>query len=204
LTWRLIGITESGRSVGCQHRLRLLRKIFNWGIRKGCVERTPFKVGTEPAIQLEREIPRHRRFTNPDDEGRLLAAASPHLHGIVVALLETACRVGEILQLQWKDVSLERRELIIRAEKARTRTDRLIPISSRLIAILEMRRVDPAGQPHGPDEYVFGDITGARVKSVRRACAGACSRAGLTGFQLRDLRHEAGSVSTRQACRSTS
>jgi len=61
------------------------------------------------------------------------------------------------------------------------------------MAILEMRRVDPAGQLFGPDAYVFGDLTGARVKSVRRAWEGACSRVGLTGFQLRDLRHEAGS-----------
>ena len=30
---------------------------FSWGIRKGLVARTPFKVGTEPAVQLEREIP---------------------------------------------------------------------------------------------------------------------------------------------------
>ena len=61
------------------------------------------------------------------------------------------------------------------------------------MGILEMRRVDPAGQPFGQDACVFGDLTEARVKSVRRAWEGACSRAGLTGFQLRDLRHEAGS-----------
>jgi hypothetical protein len=42
--------------------LKLLRKVFNWGIRKGYVERTPFKIGTEPAIALEKEIPRSRRF----------------------------------------------------------------------------------------------------------------------------------------------
>jgi integrase len=137
-------------AVSINQDLRLLRKIFNWGIRKDCIERTPFKVGTEPTIQLEREIPRHRRFDTPDDEGRLLAAASPHLHGIIVALLETACRVGEILHLQWKDVSLDRRELIVRAEKAKTRTERLIPISSRLVGILECAgstlRVSPTGQ----------------------------------------------------------
>jgi integrase len=179
--------------VSINQDLRLLRKIFNWGIRKGCIDRTPFKIGTEPAIQLEREIPRHRRFDAPDDEDRLLAATSPHLHGVIVALLETACRVGEILDLQWGDVALDRRELTIRAEKTKTRTERLIPISSRLKAILEMRRVDPAGQLFRPDAYVFGDVTGARVKSVRRAWEGACSRAGLSGFQLRDLRHEAGS-----------
>jgi hypothetical protein len=31
-------------------------------------------MGTEPSIQLEGEIPRNRRFRDPDDEERLLKA----------------------------------------------------------------------------------------------------------------------------------
>jgi integrase len=46
----------------------------------------------------------------------------PRLRAVIVAMLETACRPGEILSLQWKDVSLERSEIIITAEKAKTRT----------------------------------------------------------------------------------
>ena len=56
------------------HDLKLLRKMFNWGIRKGYLERTPFKIGTEPAITLEKEIPRARRFEHEDDEQKLLDA----------------------------------------------------------------------------------------------------------------------------------
>jgi hypothetical protein len=41
-------------SVTINHDLRLLRKMFNWGIRSGLLARTPFKIGTEPAISLER------------------------------------------------------------------------------------------------------------------------------------------------------
>jgi len=108
-------------------------------------------------------------------------------------LLDTACRPGEILSLQWRDVSLARRELVIRAEKTKTRTERIIPVSSRLLAVLEMRRLDPSGQPCGRDAYVFGNEVGERVRSVRTAWTNACKKAGLRGFQLRDLRHEAGS-----------
>lgn len=39
-------------------------------------------------------------------------------------MLETCCRPGEILSLQWQDVDLETRELTIRAEKAKTRRAR--------------------------------------------------------------------------------
>ena len=44
-----------------------------------------------------------------------------------------------------------------------------MPISPRLRAMLEIRRLDPAGEEHKPDAYVFGDETGARIKSVKTA-----------------------------------
>jgi integrase len=167
--------------------------MFNWAVRKGYLDRSPFKIGTEPAISLEREIPRHKRFETADIEQRLLDAANSHLRGVIIAMLDTACRPGEILSLQWTEVSLERRELTIRAEKEKTRRERVIPISSRLLAVLEMRRHDPGGRELPPDAFVFGDATGRRVKSVREAWNNTAAKAGLVAFQLRDLRHEAGS-----------
>jgi integrase len=108
-------------------------------------------------------------------------------------MLETCCRPGEILSLQWCDVDLELRELTVQAAKAKTRRARRLPISNRLLAVLEMRRLDPAGNPHPPEAYVFGNRIGERSKSIKTAWANARDAAGLTGFQLRDLRHEAAS-----------
>ena len=101
-----------------------------------------------------------------------------------------AGRPGEIVSLQWRDVSLGRHELVFRAEKSKTRTERIVPISTRLLATLEMRKLDPAGEPFAKDAYVFGDELGRRVKSVRTASER--DRAGLTGLQLRDLRSRGG------------
>jgi integrase len=175
------------------HDLKLLRKMFNWGIRRGYLERTPFKIGTEPAITLDREIPRDRRFQNDDDEQKLLDAVDPHLRAVIIALLDTACRLGEILSLQWRDVNLERRELTIQAMKAKTRTARIVPISTRLLSTLEMRKLDPAGREFEPNKYAFGNEIGEQVTSVRIAWETARATAGLPDLQLRDLRHEAGS-----------
>lgn len=187
--------TKGLSAVSINHDLRLLRKMFNWAIRKGYVARTPFKIGTEAAVSLEREIPRHKRFAAPDVEDKLLAASDPYLRAVVTAMLDTACRPGEILSLQWGDVSLTRRELTIRAEKEKTRRERIVPISSRLLAILELRQHDLDGRKLPADAYVFGDEIGRSVKSalVRAAWIKAATAAGLVDFQLRDLRHEAGS-----------
>jgi integrase len=185
--------SERLSSVTVNHDLKLLRKMWNWGIRKGYTDRSPFKIGSEAAISLDKEIPRDWRFASEEDEQKLLDAANEHLRGIVTALLDTACRLGEILSLQWRDVNLPRREMTIRAEKAKTRTGRLVPISTRLASLLEMRKLDTTGREFPPEAYVFGDATGRRVKSIRTAWENATEAAGLKGVQLRDLRHEAGS-----------
>ena len=68
-----------------------------------------------------------------------------------------------------------------------------MPISSRLLAVLEMRRVSLSGEAFGPDAYVFGDEVGQRRKSVRTAWENASKAAGFKSFHLGDLRHEAAS-----------
>ena len=49
------------------------------------------------------------------------------------------------------------------------------------------------GKESGPDAYVFGNEVGERLKSMRVEWVEAVEKAGLTGLQKRDLRHEAGS-----------
>lgn len=95
-------------AVTINHDLKLLRKMFNWGIKKGVLERTPFRKDGVAVINLEREMPRAIRFQDDDDEKRLLDAATPHLRALITAMLDTACRPGELLSLQWKDVNLKR------------------------------------------------------------------------------------------------
>lgn len=136
---------------------------------KGFLDRSPFKIGAEPAITLEREIPRDRRFDSDEQETKLPGAANPHLRAIIIALLDAACRPGEILSLQWKDVNPKRREILIRAGKSKTRTARLVPISTRLLATLEMRKTDPTGNDLPGEAFVFGTPIGERVTSTRTA-----------------------------------
>ena len=108
-------------------------------------------------------------------------------------MLDTCCRPGEILSLQWGDVDMSSRELVVRAEKATTRSARRLPMSTRLHAVLQMRRTGADGVDFGPEAYVFGDATGQRVTSIRTAWEAARERAGLADLHLADLRHEAAS-----------
>jgi integrase len=55
------------------------------------------------------------------------------------------------------------------ARKTKTGEARDVPITARLGAILDMRRLDPAGHPFGSDGYVFGNELGERVNSFKKA-----------------------------------
>jgi integrase len=202
--------------VATNRNLALLRACFNWAIRVGYIERTPFKRGTETVVKLSRELPRRRRL-EPGEAERLLNACGHHLRALVEAALETGCRKGELLCLQWHQVRSEPRpELVLPAQKTKTKRDRRIPISTRLRSILAMRRTGPDGEPHPPTAYVFGNEVGQPIKRFTRAWEAAVLRShghtpeytdkgtkGLTAAcraQLRainlhfhDLRREAGS-----------
>ena len=128
-----------GGIVSVNRCLGLIRAMFNWAVLKGYVDRTPFKVGSVTAVRMLKETPRHRRLELGEEE-RLAAEASPHLRSLIVAALETCCRQGELLSLQWRQVHWERNELHFPADKTKARRERFIPISQRLCALLEMRR----------------------------------------------------------------
>jgi len=88
---------------------------------------------------------------------------------MIIAALETCCRRGELLSLPRRDMSLERREILLRASNTKDEEDRLIPISARLHAILSMAEIGPDGEKLGPETFVFGDEIGGRVASITKA-----------------------------------
>jgi integrase len=195
------GVHASGKSsnliggrVAANRSLRLLRAAFNWGLRTGAVTQgSPFKRAGVNAVTLSKETARSRRFQTGEAE-RLLAACGPHLRAVVEAALETGCRRGELLNLRWSQVQLAPRpELWLAADQTKTAKARRVPISTRLQAILAMRRHDPDGHPFPADAFVLGNEIGGRVASVKTAWQAACRRANITDLHFHDLRREAGS-----------
>ena len=164
--------------VAANRNLALLRAAFGWAVRQEHVEATPFKRGTETVVKLMPEAKRSRRL-EPGEGDKLLAACGPTLRPFVDAALETGCRRGELLSLQWKQVRLDTRgELFLPGQKTKTKKDRRIPISARLRSLLQMRRCGADGEEHPPDAYVFGDpATGQAVRSFKRAWERAVLRA---------------------------
>ncbi len=205
------GVRIVGGPVGVNRALSFLRRVCNWAILQGYLDVSPFKRGTVTAVTLPREAKRTRRLREGEGDA-LLHACGPHLRSVVEAAIETGMRRGEILGLRWRDV--QPREIRLRAAQTKTRTGRTIPISTRLAAILALRRDDPNGDRLPPEAFVFGTAIGTRIADVGRAWETAVlkahghtptytatanltadSRGALDAIDLHfhDLRREAGS-----------
>jgi len=79
---------------------------------------------------------------------------------------------------------------VLPASKTKTHDLRVIPVSSELRAVLEMRRIDPAGQPLSPDAYVLGNAVGDPLTDIKTAWRNTCRRAGITDLLFPDRRRE--------------
>jgi len=175
--------------VGTNRLLEHARALYNWSLRTGYVEWSPFTRAGQAVVKLSDEHGRSRRLdADTDEEAKLLAACTPHVRAVVEAALETGMRRGEILSLQWHQVEglkvdgstltwAPRAEIVLPWTKTKTRRDRRIPISTRLKAVLEMRQFDPAGEPLPGHAYVFGNAIGQRVVDVKRAWQAAVLKA---------------------------
>jgi integrase len=183
---------------GINRLLARCRHLFSWAIVEGYTTETPFRRHGVTIIKLEMraETARTRRL-EPGEEDALRAAASPHLRALIAAALSTGCRLGELLNLQWRHIRHDEQGqpkwIVLDADRTKTNRSRTIPIGPRLRAELEMRRPDPDGETFGSDAYVFGNEIGEPIASIKTAWRATCRRANVRGLHFHDLRREFGS-----------
>lgn len=165
--------------------MQTLRIVLNFAKRQGWLPVTPFERG-ESLINAAHERKRDRVLSR-EEETRLLAACErstrQHLKSIIIALIDTALRRGELRGIVWSDVDLDAGLIRVRTMLAKTAKPRTVPITTRLRRELERLK---AQAPDDPDREVFG-IFG----DFKRAFAGACKEAGIEGLRIHDLRHTA-------------
>jgi integrase len=135
-----------------------------------------------------------RWLTVHEAEGLLFACAH-HLRPLVLFLLYTGARAGEALWLDWRNVDLTARQVILTTRKTADGIPerRGVPLHSRVVAALAnlphrqgevFRR--PDGESYSRPKHWNDTSAGSRISTAFRA---ACRRAGITDFSPHDCRH---------------
>ena len=207
-TWPLKVTAPKGGRTGPNRALRCLRALINWAIVKGITLNNPFRPLEHgvSVVKIRSEQGRTRRLED-DEEERLLQATrdlaeqgggdAVLLRDLLRAYLLTGCRKSELLNLRVCDVKWKQDALILRAATHKKRKEYTIPMLPELRALLEMRQHAPDGSLHPPHAFILGTPFGEHVPQqaylLRKAWVEACAKAGISDFQIRDLRREFGS-----------
>ena len=107
-----------------------------------------------------------------------------HLKPIVLLALNTGLRRGELFNLAWGDVALDRALLTVRGSGAKSGKTRHVPLNSEALGILT------AWKGKGPRTgLVFPGEEGRRLDNIDHGWQKLCADAPLVEFRFHDLRH---------------
>ncbi len=174
-----------------------LSRLFAHAARRGLIESNP--VGKLDRSERPRVSRQERPVLNPDEIGRLLAAAPPRFRTLLATAALSGLRQGELLGLHWRDVDFENELIHVRTALNRKRRD-VPPKTERAVrdvilmpALGEaLRRHKAESKFNQPDDYVFTTRTGAPEHAAHvglRALKPALERAELRPIRWHDLRH---------------
>jgi integrase len=140
-------------------------------------------------ISMEKEVASRDRWLTIEEEERLLTASPGWLKEIIIFAIETGCRRGEILSLEWKDVDIFKKTLTVLGEKTEER--RVIPLTQKVLELLKARERSRSNVRSLKGDFVFTHPPGRKVNihTLRTAFETALEKAKIEGFWFHDLRH---------------
>jgi site-specific recombinase XerD len=174
---------KSVSAVTVNIELRSIKAFFGLAYRWDVIPKHPFK-----AVTMLR-IPEHDPiYLKKDDFFALLRATTkPWLKNLIVIAVNTGLRRGELVNLKWEHIDLEKRILKVANTaqfQTKSKRERFVPLNLTAMALME---VIPKRS-----EFVFIGDRGRKLddEEVSRRFKDAVTAAGLNpGLHLHSLRH---------------
>ena len=112
-------------------------------------------------------------------------AFTDHLKPLVILSINTGLRRGELFDLDWSNVDLERRILTVTGATAKSKRTRHIPLNREATLVLQSWRA----QSDKAEGLVFVNDAGQRFDRVNSSWRRLLKDAGISGFRWHDMRH---------------
>lgn len=156
-----------------------LRTVLRWAVDKQLIQHAP------KVERPQKPAPKDRWLTHEEAQRLIAAADAHHIRLAIRLMLETAGRIGAILELKWEKVDLENKVIDLRTTEAGPRKGRAtVPMNEGLRAELATAKAAAL------TDYVV-EWAGQPIKSIKTGFNAACRKAGLTGVSPHTLRHTA-------------
>lgn len=138
----------------------------------------------KPKLEKFKENRVRVRWITRDEAMQLLDnLGTKWMRDVCAFALATGARMGEILNLEWRDVDLDRGIAWVRADKAKSGRARPLPLNADAKAVL-------TGRAGTHNHWVFTRDSGVHTSDINRKSFNlAAERAGLKDIHFHDLRH---------------
>ncbi len=136
------------------------------------------------------------RWLTSEEVDALMDVLPDRLRAVVVTALNTGLRRGELRRLEWSDVDLQRRVLMVRhkgEEHTKSRKERVVDLNEVAVETLRLHRVD-SRQTFGrvPGEVFVTEDGTAIGNNLLRDLKAVYKLAGIEGANVHTLRHTFG------------
>ena len=168
---------KDGAAPGTVNReLACLKCMFNKAIEWKEAKENPVK-----KVKLLKEHNKRTRYLELDEIKTLLNNCPDHFRPLVITALNTGMRRGEILNLQWENVDMDRGIIYLLDTKNNERREVLMNdvVKKTFQKIPRSRK----------STYVFFNKNGMPYRDVRKIFETALKKSDIMGFRFHDLRH---------------
>jgi len=164
------------------HELACMKCLFSKAIEWDKATENPVK-----KVKLFKENNQRVRFLEKEELKLLLDACREPVRSIVVFAVNTGMRLSEITNLEWSDIDLARKLIVVKNTK--NGEMRYIPIGDILMNLLS--NLYDAKRRGNSSPYVFGNLKGERYRrfTISHWFSQALKKAGIKDFRFHDLRH---------------
>jgi integrase/recombinase XerC len=167
-----------------------LKRYFRWAMDTDRIRRDPARV-----VKLVEETPQAPRHLSDEEEAALVAAVegggSLRDYTLVVLMLHTGLRVGEVCHLKWGHVVCQQRSGYVKVW-GKGNKFRQVPLNATVRKAIQAYEILGSRQP---DQYIFCSQrtkTHLTPRGVGFLINKYACQAGITALRTHDLRHRFG------------
>lgn len=162
--------------------LACLSSALSHAVEKEWIEHNVMK---SISLRSVKESKPRVRWLRPNEYVKVLDKAPAYLKPMIIILVETGMRLGELLALERKDVDLDRREIYL--TKTKTDAPRTIPLSD--IGWAQFRAQLQTPSIVTPLVFYTRKSTAYSVTFISVKLGEVFRKAGIKDFRAHDLRH---------------